>query len=157
MNDEALLAVSAALTEQQEEPNVVDIFARHAIASGASLYTSKDKAKGATPYRACEVEKSARFRADWLDFTLPDGTSFGLPYHLLTEMCLSSPQNLSLLYTSHVVTLTGRHLGEVKKLMQRGKLLGITCFDPKLHVVPPDTEIIVTSVMRQTLREFVEG
>lgn len=157
MNDDALLSVSAKLTARQEESSVVDIFSRHAIASGGTLYTPKGKARGSAEYRACEVEKSARNRAEWLDIRLTDGTSFGLPYHLLTEMCLSSPQNLSLIYASHVVTLTGRHLGEVKQAMQRGKLISITCFDPSVHAVPPETEIVITSITRQTIQEYVTG
>lgn len=153
MNDDMVLSKA----EETEEVNVVTIFSRHALSSGSSLYTAKDAASGTTQYRACEVEKSSRNRADWLDIRLADGSSFGLPYHLLTEISLSSAQNLSLIYASHVVTITGKHLDKVKSLMQRGKLLSLTCFDPKLHVKPADGEVVVTHIARQTIKEFIEG
>jgi hypothetical protein len=140
-----------------DDAKVVNIFERHAITATTPSLVTEAKGVGATEYRAYEVEKTARQRVEWLDIRLVDGTCIMLPYHLLTEVYLSSHQHLSLIYASGVVTLIGRRLEEVKTLIQRGHLLAVTCFDPQRHAPPGESGAVITSITRQTMRELAGG
>lgn len=142
--------------DRQDDQKIVNIFERYAITSSATSLAAKAKVSSLAEYRAIDVEKTAGKRVEWLDFRRIDGTSFMLPYHMLTEVYFSSHQHLSLIYASGVVSLTGRRLEDVKTLIQRGQLIAIHCFAPHLHIMPPENDIMITAITRQSMQEIAD-
>lgn len=84
-----------------------------------------------------------------------DGKVSIVSYSYLQEILYSNHQNLSLIFTSSVITLQGRNLGGVLDVLQEDRAKAIQCYSEALYTDEPSAdEPVVLSIKRQSLREF---
>ena len=108
-------------------------------------------------YRAFATETSGR-RAARLRVVYPDGKISILSYSYLQEILCTNHQNLSLIFTSSVITLEGRNLWSLLDVLQADKVRVIHCYNPARFPDQPGTgEPVVFSIKRQSLRDFTAG
>lgn len=157
MKDDVLQAIPTESPVQEKEQKVVDIFTRHAVSSGALRNLPQESPAATISYRAYEIDKTLKRPATLLKFYFMGRNRMAVPYHHFSKMLATSDQDLSLLFAGDVFTLKGYKLDEIETGIERGKLVAIACFDPAKHALPSEDACIVTSIIHQTIREFVEG
>lgn len=108
-------------------------------------------------YRAIIAETGNR-RVTRLRIVYPDGKLCILSYAYLQEILYTNHQNLSLVYTSSVITLEGRNLWGLLDHLQSDRAKIIQCYSPSRYGEEPgEGEPVVLSIKRQSLREFTAG
>lgn len=105
-------------------------------------------------YKAVVTDTGNR-RVTRLRIVYADGKVSVVSYSYLQEILYSNHQNLSLIFTSSVITLEGRNLGGILDALQDDKVRIIQCFSDRLYTEEPGgDEPVVVSIRRQSLREF---
>ena len=122
---------------------------------------SKDQAvediSTARGYRAVVAETGSR-RVPRLRVVYPDGKMSVLSYSYLQEILYSNHQNLSLIFTSSVITLEGRNLWGLLDHLQTDRARILQCYDAaRFPEAPGEGEPVILSIKRQSLREFTAG
>lgn len=120
-------------------------------------FTSEQEADEPTTrrqYKAVIATANNR-RLTRLRIAYADGKVSIVSYSYLQEILYSNHQNLSLIFTSSVITLQGRNLGGVLDVLQDDRAKAIQCYSETLYTdEPAEGEPVVLSIKRQSLREF---
>lgn len=80
-----------------------------------------------------------RARVSRLRVNFSDGSASLFNYAYLTEVLTTSPQFVSLIFTSVIITVQGRNLSGLLDDLQEERVLSLTPFDAK-RFNPPDAE-----------------
>jgi hypothetical protein len=94
-------------------------------------------------------------RATRLRIDFPDGKVSILSYSYLQEIICSNHQNLSLIFTSSVITLQGRNLWDLLDHLQSDRARILRCYHPQRYPeAPGPDDPVILSITRQSLRDF---
>lgn len=107
---------------------------------------------GKKPYKAAEVDKS-RTGQSRLRVNFKNGERHVLSYHYLIEVIETSHQMMSLIFSSCIVTLKGRHLEELTEDLQDEKIRALICYHPGQHQEPEEGEPCILDLVRQNFKE----
>lgn len=78
-----------------------------------------------------------------------------LSYAYLIEVVATSHQWLTLVFSSTVVTLKGRHLDQLIQPLQGERVLALICFRPGIHPEPAKHEPCILEIDETSLNQFV--
>lgn len=78
-----------------------------------------------------------------------------LSYAYLIEVVCTSHQWLSLVFSSTVITLKGRHLDQLIEPIQGERVLALVCFRPGIHPEPAKHEPCILEIEEHSLNELV--
>ena len=129
--------------------NEKSLFGKHKEESQSARLTVVSDKK---PYKADEVDKS-RTGQTRIRLNFKNGERHVLAYHYLTEVIETSHQALSLVFSSCIITLKGRHLDKLTESLQDEKVRALSCFHPGQHQEPEEGEICITDLVRQNFNE----
>jgi hypothetical protein len=107
---------------------------------------------GKKPYKAAELDKS-RTGQTRIRLNFKNGERHVLSYHYLIEIIETSHQMLSLVFSSCVITLKGRHLEELTDEFQDEKVRALTCFHAGQYEEPEEGEACILDMVRQNFQE----
>lgn len=111
---------------------------------------------GKKPYKAAEVDKS-RTGQTRIRLNYKNGERHVMAYHYLAEVIETSHQIVSLIFTSCIITLKGRHLDELTEEFQDEKVRALTCFHAGQHQEPEEGEACILDMVRQNFKEAGRG
>jgi hypothetical protein len=83
-----------------------------------------------------------------------DGTVAVMSYAYLMEVLCTSQQYLSLIYTSTILTLEGRHLEALIEPLQDEKIRSLHCFHAKYFADPAEDAPVITRIERQGAQDL---
>jgi hypothetical protein len=78
-----------------------------------------------------------------------------LSYAYLIEVVSTSHQWLTLVFSSTVITLKGRHLDQLVESIQAERVLALVCFRPGIHPEPGKHEPCILEIEEQSLNQLV--
>lgn len=78
-----------------------------------------------------------------------------LSYAYLIEIVSTSHQWLTLVFSSTIVTLKGRHLDQLIESIQDEQVRALVCFRPGIHPEPATGEPCILEIEEQSLNQFV--
>jgi hypothetical protein len=78
-----------------------------------------------------------------------------LSYAYLIEVLSTSHQWLTLVFSSTVITLKGRHLDQLVEPIQTERVLALVCFRPGIHPEPGKYEPCILEIEEQSLNQLV--
>ena len=78
-----------------------------------------------------------------------------LSYAYLIEVVSTSHQWLTLIFSSTIVTLKGRHLDQLIESIQDEQVRALVCFRPGIHPEPAKGEPCILEIEERSLNEFV--
>ncbi len=107
---------------------------------------------GKKPYKAAEVDKS-RTGQTRIRINFKNGERHVLAYHYLIEVIETSHQMMSLIFSSCIITLKGRHLEGLTEELQDEKVRTLTCFHAGHYQEPEAGEACIVDLVRQNFQE----
>lgn len=107
-----------------------------------------------TEYKALDLD-APRSRVTRLRVNFSDGSASLFSYAYLVEVLTTSPQFVSLIFTSTVITLQGRNLSGLLDALQEERVLALNPFDEKRHMAmsPDDDAPYIERIERDTGEE----
>lgn len=78
-----------------------------------------------------------------------------LSYAYLIEIVSTSHQWLTLVFSSTVITLKGRHLDQLIEPIQAERVLALICFRPGIHPEPAKGEPCILEIEEHSLNQLV--
>lgn len=137
--------------------NVVSIFDQYRSKSQVSKSATPENASSnPRAYKAYEIDTPQK-RTSLMAIYYGNGAIGLMQKSHLIEMLLTSSRNLSMVFTSCIITLEGSNLDQLVELFQDEKILSLHCFSPKLHDTPEVSEIFISNIIRRNPGDISAG
>lgn len=134
---------------QTQAENVVNILDQYRVRSKPAGLPASDEPTGRV-YRAYGIDAPQK-RPTLIAIHYDSERETLVQKSNISRMVFTGHQHLSMIFADCVITLQGRHLKRLAELFQDEKILSLHCFDPKIHDMPTDDEIIITSIEERAL------
>jgi len=134
---------------QTQAENVVNILEQYRVRAKPAGLPASDAPTGRV-YRAYGVDAPQK-RPTLIAIHYDSERETLVQKSNISRMVFTGHQHLSMIFADCVITLQGRHLKRLAELFQDEKILSLHCFDPKIHDMPADDEIIITSIEERAL------